>query len=258
MPTQENEGIEINRETILRLESEIKSPINEQDESPMDPKPTVGYEIKTETSRKNTDFSGAKNTPRADSAEIVKYQNNSSTLLPPIEGVQKKICLVLDLDETLVHSSFQETKNPDYSFLLNVGNGTEVPVSVNIRPGAKEFLKTLGSLFELVIFTASCKPYADQVINFIDEDHNIKHRLYRDSCTEYGGHFVKDLSRLNRKLEKVIIVDNSPTAYLFQPYNAIAISSWFDEKTDNELFSIMNFLKNSYRVRNIYNLFSYE
>lgn len=175
-------------------------------------------------------------------------------LPPPITKDEKKICLVLDLDETLVHSSFLSM--PDADFHLGIGTEeNSVGVFVSIRPGAEKFLKELGNLYEIVIFTASCQFYADQVIDYIDPGRVVKHRLYRESCTNFGGHFVKDLSRLNRPLERIIIVDNSPAAYLLQPYNAIAITSWFDDPNDCELTKLMEFLKQSYRVRNVYDLF---
>ena len=179
-------------------------------------------------------------------------------LLPPPSNEDKnKICLVLDLDETLVHSSFLSIPHADFRFVLGVEEN-QVSVFVCVRPGAERFLRELGSLYEIVIFTASMQPYADAVIDYIDPGRVVKHRLYRESCTDFGGNFVKDLSRLNRNLERTIIIDNSPFAYLLQPYNAIAISSWFDEPMDNELLSILDFLKNSYRVTNVYELFSHE
>jgi len=36
-------------------------------------------------------------------------------------------------------------------------------------------------------------------------------------------------------MKDVIIVDNSPVAYLFQPENAIPAVSWYDEPSDMEL-----------------------
>jgi RNA polymerase II subunit A small phosphatase-like protein len=39
--------------------------------------------------------------------------------------------------------------------------------------------------------------------------------LYREDCTFWNGIFVKDLTRLGRRMEDIIIVDNSPAAYLF-------------------------------------------
>jgi RNA polymerase II subunit A small phosphatase-like protein len=54
--------------------------------------------------------------------------------------------------------------------------------------------------------------------------------------------YVKDLSELGRDLRDVIIVDNSPTAYLFQPDNALPISSWYDDKDDRSLYDYIPFL----------------
>lgn len=184
--------------------------------------------------------------------------NTSNSLLPdPMECDKDKICLVLDMDETLIHSSFNPPDKPDFQFDIGP-EGAEATIYVGIRPGLDRFLADLSPLFELVVFTASTQPYADAVLNFVDPKHYIKYRLYRDSCTDFGGHWVKDLSRLNRKLERLIIIDNSPTAYLFQPSNAIPISSWFDEKNDHELSILRDFLMQSYRVRNIYDIFGKE
>jgi len=41
---------------------------------------------------------------------------------------------------------------------------------------------------------------------------------------------VKDLSRLGRKLENIIIVDNSPNSYFFQPENALPSLNWIKDK----------------------------
>lgn len=181
-------------------------------------------------------------------------QNKATELLPPQSNEDKgKITLVLDLDETLVHSSFLAIPHADFRFILKI-DSNPVGVFVCVRPGAERFLKELGPFFEIVIFTASCQTYADTVIDFIDKAKVVKHRLYRESCTDFGGNFVKDLSRLNRSLEKIIIIDNSSVAYLLQPYNAVGITSWFDDPTDNELFIILDFLKQNHHVKNIYDI----
>ena len=54
--------------------------------------------------------------------------------------------------------------------------------------------------------------------------------------------YVKDLSELGRDLKDVLIIDNSPTAYLFQPDNALPISSWYEDKTDTCLYDYVQFL----------------
>ncbi|EAY10680.1 NLI interacting factor-like phosphatase family protein [Trichomonas vaginalis G3] len=175
---------------------------------------------------------------------IRAFPNADGLLLPPqLSNDRGKICLVLDLDETLVHSSFLAIPHADYRFDIGIDQ-SPVGVFVCVRPGAEKFLKELGSLYEIIIFTASCQVYADPV----------KYRLYRESCTKFNGSFVKDLSKMNRPLEKIIIIDNSSVSYLLQPYNAIPISSWFDDPTDNELFVIMDKLKRNYRAKNIHSI----
>lgn len=48
-------------------------------------------------------------------------------------------------------------------------------------------------------------------------------RLFRESCVFHRGNYVKDLNKLGRDLQKVIIVDNSPASYIFHPDNAVCI-----------------------------------
>jgi RNA polymerase II subunit A small phosphatase-like protein len=188
------------------------------------------------------------------SAKAPVTADPNAPLLPkPAPADADRICLVLDLDETLIHSSFLEIPNFNFSFSFGTEEAMS-PVYVLIRPGAEQLLRELGPLYELVVFTAGIQPYADIVIDHIDPEHHIRFRLYRDSCTEFGGSMVKDLGRLNRPLERIIILDNSPSAYVMHPYNAIPIESWFDEPTDRALFSVIFLLKNSYRIRNIYDL----
>ena len=123
-----------------------------------------------------------------------------------------------------------------------------------IRPGAENFLVTLGDLYELVLFTASSQFYADTVVDRIDPQRKIKHRLYRESCTDFNGCFVKDLSKLGRDLRKIIIIDNSPVAYLLQPYNAYPIASWYDDPADTKLAEIQQFLVSNYNSDNVYDI----
>ena len=53
-------------------------------------------------------------------------------------------------------------------------------ISVNIRPYALTFLRKMAEIFEIVIFTASVKSYADAILDEIDPEGTlITHRLYR-------------------------------------------------------------------------------
>jgi len=91
----------------------------------------------------------------------------------------------------------------------------------------------------LVIFTASLAKYADPVLDALDPKGHIFWRLFRDSCVGAGSQFVKDMSILGRPAESAMILDNSPTSYMFQPEQAIPIESWFDDPHDRMLLQLL-------------------
>lgn len=65
--------------------------------------------------------------------------------------------------------------------------------------------------------------YADPVSDMLDTWGAFRNRLFRESCVFHKGNYVKDLSRLGRDLDKVIIIDNSPVSYIFHPENAVSL-----------------------------------
>ena len=88
-------------------------------------------------------------------------------------------------------------------------------VYVLVRPGAISFLEELSQFYEIVIYTASLSKYADPLMSILDQEGWCSNRLFREHCTFYNGIFVKDLTQLGRNMKDVIIIDNSPSAYLF-------------------------------------------
>ncbi len=74
---------------------------------------------------------------------------------------------VLDLDETLVHSTLDCCEEPDFSFPVAF-NGREHQVHVRRRPHLNAFLQRCAELYEIVVFTASQKVYAEQLLNVLD------------------------------------------------------------------------------------------
>lgn len=67
----------------------------------------------------------------------------------------------------------------------------------------------------MVIFTASLSKYAEPLMLQLDPNNLCYYKLFREHCTYFNSAFVKDLTRLGRDMRDVIILDNSPVAYLF-------------------------------------------
>lgn len=145
--------------------------------------------------------------------------------LPDKPPLEKQHTLVLDLDETLVHFTENDNKG---KFL--------------VRPFAREFLVKLRDYFEIVVFTAALKDYADWILDRIDTGNSIRFRLYREHTTFQNGVYLKDLSRLNRDLSKTIIVDNNPDNFQMHPENGIYIKSWYEDPNDMALKHLTNVL----------------
>ncbi|KAF4027413.1 NLI interacting factor-like phosphatase domain-containing protein [Phytophthora infestans] len=175
------------------------------------------------------------------------------SVLPPVspDDAAKK-CLVLDLDETLVHSSFRPTSNPDLIIPVNI-DGTIHQVYVCRRPGCEEILIEMAKFYEIVVYTASLSKYADPLLDKLDPEGVIRHRLYREHCVQYEGSYVKDLSLLDRDISQTIIIDNAPMSYIFHPRNAIGCSSFIDDPSDRELESISRFLTKIRDVEDVRN-----
>lgn len=165
-------------------------------------------------------------------------EDDTVRLLPPIHPDDKgKKCLVLDLDETLVHSSFRAVAGADFVIPVQIEDVVHF-VYVAKRPGVDEFLLEMSKYYEIIIYTASLNKYADPLLDLLDTHKVIRTRLFRESCVYYEGNYVKDMSLINRDLSQSIIVDNSPNSYIFHPENAIDCSSFIDDPYDRELDQI--------------------
>ncbi|XP_053569747.1 LOW QUALITY PROTEIN: CTD small phosphatase-like protein [Bombina bombina] len=192
---------------------------------------------------------------KGDQAQIIPISSPPTKYLLPELNVSDygKKCVVIDLDETLVHSSFKPINNADFIVPVEI-DGTIHQVYVLKRPHVDEFLQKMGELFECVLFTASLAKYADPVADLLDRWGVFKARLFRESCVFHRGNYVKDLSRLGRELNKVIIVDQLPSSYIFHPENAVPVQSWFDDMTDTELMDLIPFFEGLSKEENVYNM----
>ncbi|TMW96554.1 hypothetical protein EJD97_007184 [Solanum chilense] len=164
-------------------------------------------------------------------------------ILPNESETCKPITLVLDLDETLVHSTLEHCDDADFTFPVFFSMKEHI-VYVKQRPHLHTFLERVAEMFDIVIFTASQSIYAKQLLDILDPDGKIiSRRAYRESCIFSDGSYTKDLTVLGVDLAKVVIVDNSPQVFRLQVNNGIPIKSWFDDPSDSALISLLPFLE---------------
>ncbi|KAJ1461072.1 HAD-like domain-containing protein [Pelagophyceae sp. CCMP2097] len=155
----------------------------------------------------------------------------------------KRCTLVLDLDETLVHSQMEPRADADFVFDVELCGVTST-VYAKARPHLAEFLADVAARFEVVVFTASHRAYAETLLDRVDPGRNhIDHRLFRDACATVDGLYLKDLDVLGRDLATVALVDNTPYVFAYQPDNAVPIESWYDDPRDRGLLELLPLLR---------------
>ena len=186
--------------------------------------------------------------------------------------IEQKKLLILDLDETLFHSEFRTLAN--YKVLDKLKRKTKCKVKtmtytkddckiffeVFFRPHLMDFLNEMKKYFDLAIFTAAVKEYADTILEYIDPKNEIfKFRLYRDACIPVGNNiYVKDLRILkNFDPKNIILMDNSLYSFMNQPSNGLIVNSFLMDYKDNQLLSakqyLINHIAKSHDVRKINN-----
>ena len=133
--------------------------------------------------------------------------------------------LVIDLDGTLLYTKVVEKSKNQYVTVY--------------RPGCHEFIEDLSKFYEIIIFTTSVESYARDVTK---EFKSINHFLFRQHAVRVKHGFVKDLSRIGRDLNKVIILDDLSNNFKLQKENGVKIKSWKGEADDNELSKIKEVL----------------
>jgi Dullard-like phosphatase family protein len=158
---------------------------------------------------------------------------------------ENKKLIVFDLDETLVHCTFKDkTDEADVFLNIKMPNGQEAKTGFNIRPYWEEMMQELDPNWEIVVFTASCKNYADEILDYLDpENKYFHHRFYRETCWQTGGVYVKDLRVFHQwSLEDIILVDNAVYSFAFQLDNGIPIIPYYRGKEDNQLLYLKEYL----------------
>ena len=107
-------------------------------------------------------------------------------------------------------------------------------------------LETLSKVYEIMIYTASKKEYAQEILKLIDPNNkHISYMLTREDCLlTKNGFFIKDLRIIRRELSQVVIIDNLVHSFGLQLENGIPILDYEGEAGDEELFYLTEYLLN--------------
>ena len=188
-------------------------------------------------------------TERDNIKNLNTYQKNNYFL--PDNNSGKKT-LILDLDETLIHSSLKPFNIKDeITIKINSSkdknkydNNTNYIIYLLKRPYLDIFLSIICDIFEVIVFTAGVPDYANSILDKIDTEKKIKYRLFRDHCIKINkDKYIKNLFCLGRDLKNVIIIDNNPISYTLNIDNGLPISTWESNPTDNELIKLIPLLQ---------------
>ncbi|KAM9977428.1 hypothetical protein ACTFIR_011295 [Dictyostelium discoideum] len=197
--------------------------------------------------------------------ENINNQNNNTSTIQHFNEInslniqnlnQPKKTLILDLDETLVHSTLKPVTHNQITVKVLIED-MDCTFYVIKRPHVDYFLEKVSQWYDIVIFTASMQQYADPLLDQLDTHKVFKKRLFRDSCLEKHGNFVKDLSMIDQDLTSTIIIDNSPIAYSNNLENALPIDNWMgDNPSDTSLLSLLPFLEMIRHVQDVRSILS--
>lgn len=179
---------------------------------------------------------------------------------------QRKLSLVVDLDQTIIHACIDPTvgewkndpTNPNHeavkdvqSFQLNDdgprGVASGCSYYIKMRPGLREFLEHISQLYELHVYTMGTRAYAMNIAKIVDPDQ----RLFGNrviSRDENGNMTAKSLQRLFPvSTNMVVIIDdradvwpkNRPNLIKVVPYDFFKgvgdINSSFLPKREDQL-----------------------
>ena len=163
----------------------------------------------------------------------LKAKQNFKPLKIPyiISNNKKKYSLILDLDETLIHFKINHNKNDEGVLKL--------------RPGVFTFLEKVKEFYEIILFTEASEAYTELIMEAFNKKKYFDYKLYRQHTIIIGQDFVKDLQRIGRSLDRIIIIDNITQNFRMQKGNGINIKPFYGEdQNDKALIDLIPILTN--------------
>lgn len=183
---------------------------------------------------------------------MIDERTSGKTIMLPGSNHKNKLkkTLFVDLDETLVHTSFVESA--DFIHCMEI---QDRKVWFNVRPHAFEFLKNMEKHYELVLFTAAERYYAEAFYDYFNlrADGAFTTLLHREHCIHiYKGLYFKDLRVVqNRQLKDMVLLDNSTHCFGTLLNNGVPISSFTKDSNDYELMFLEEYLEKLSTVEDV-------
>jgi len=154
----------------------------------------------------------------------------------------RKLSLVVDLDQTIIHAAVDPTigewqkdpDNPNYEALKDVrafqlvdeGPGVRSCwYYIKLRPGLEQFLESIAEKYQLHIYTMGTRQYAREIAKIVDPDR----KYFEDrilSRDESGSMVAKNLTRLFPvDTRMVVIIDDRADVWKWSP-NLLRVSAF--------------------------------
>ncbi|KAK8044086.1 FCP1-like phosphatase [Apiospora rasikravindrae] len=157
---------------------------------------------------------------------------------------QRKLSLVVDLDQTIIHACIDPTvgewqrdpTNPNHGAVKDVrtfqlDDGPRGVTSgcwyyIKLRPGLVGFLERMSEYFEMHVYTMGTRAYAEQIANIVDPDKKLfGHRII--SRDENGSVTAKSLQRLFPvNTNMVIVIDDRADVWPRNRQNLIKVTPY--------------------------------
>lgn len=196
------------------------------------------------------------------------YKKENNVLLD-----RKKLRLVLDLDETLIHCIKIDKPKQDLMDIegeeeqdeevLYEERRVQLPKStclnhgifqlgeslfyVYLRPGVEEFLDTVSQFFDIYIYTHGTTKYAHKVLDFLKETMNtqgLNLNIQGISSRNTSQKSEKKLSKMLCSRSTSVIVDDNPKVWNVDDQNNILrVTPFIGKEDDDELEYLLDYLK---------------
>ncbi len=170
-----------------------------------------------------------------------------------MQDTNRQQLLILDIDETLLHSSEEPLACPcDFQVFSYY---------VHKRPHLDRFLTQVMEWFDVAVWSSSGESYAALVVRQVFEaPARLKFVWARNRCTHHvdeethEAYWRKDLKKVKRvgyALERVLVIDDSPEKHARSYGNLVRVTPFAGDPADTELADLLPVLDWLRTVENV-------